>query len=156
MRRLYPLIYLFLFELAMAQAKEPATPNELMVGVWHSETETEPGRIIVVEMQFLTNHTFNGIMQHEGMTVWHYGGTWEINDDELTCCYTESSQPQSEGEKVDVDTIVSLTENEYICQDMLNGTPNGKMYTFNRITEADKSPELSEYQTPAAPSLGRE
>lgn len=98
------------------------------IGMWEIEKKQPSGEIVRIEMEIKPDNRFSGVMFVDGVTNWTYGGTWSLDNDELTYNYTESSKPLPENSD-DTDIIISVSEDEYTFKSKLSGEVN----TYNRM-----------------------
>lgn len=62
-------------------------------------------------LTFSADGTFHGTLSRRGKIVWSYAGTWTVTDDVITYVYTRSDSGLVPVGMIDMDTVLSLTEN---------------------------------------------
>ena len=83
---------------------------------------------VTTELTLMPNMKFSGSSSVEGRSFWTFSGTWEVNGDELTWHYENSSRPLPEAAKKDVDRIVSADDVSLVLISKLNG----KQHVYSR------------------------
>jgi hypothetical protein len=105
----------------------PISPIAL-VGKWSGSEKMPDGNTVVVQLAFTQSQKFTGSSAVNGKIFWTYSGTWEVNGNQLTWHYEESSRALPESAKMDVDEIVALDAEKLVLLSRLNG----KQSTFLR------------------------
>ena len=105
----------------------PITAQDLLIkapiGKWYIETMHPSGAKFQVEMEIKDDKTFNGILSINEVKSWVYSGTWELNGNEFTYIYLESSKELPAGYK-DVDYILKVDDKQYHYKSKLTGEEN--------------------------------
>ena len=99
-----------------------------LVGKWSLSAPMPNGGTVTTELTLMPNMKFSGSSSVEGRSFWTFSGTWEVNGDELTWHYENSSRPLPEAAKKDVDRIVSADDVSLVLISKLNG----KQHVYSR------------------------
>jgi hypothetical protein len=110
-----PIAFLTLFLVVVAVHADRAS----IVGTWVARTDTDYGKQYIEHYTFLENSTFQLIVierdfDHEA--TYRLLGKWDMNGDRLLFRITCSNHPRVPTGKVDVNSIIALSESEVITR----------------------------------------
>jgi hypothetical protein len=93
-----------------------------LVGKWTSERLQPSGDTIAVQLEITSDHIFSGIVFENRIPVWTYAGTCELNGNELTWTYLQSTRPL-EPNTQDTDVIQTIDARKFTYTSKLSGEP---------------------------------